>query len=204
MDLLINLVKTSIEENFHPEFSLRDGFLDSKYVSAVARLYPRFSKTKRKESFRFPKGLLQSFASIPLSNLGPRRYYFSFNVCKRHWVGVCVDPSCGKITVLDCNTPKFSDATIEKQLYPHLAMIPYLVRHPCQPNGCDGPLPFEIDRPKGVSQSPHPFQSGLRAVLLMATHAVYGIEACKNMNESMVDEEGKSAALMDFQLRESI
>lgn len=197
-------MQASSEQHFHPDFSQRDVYLDSRYINAIGRAYLKFSKSKKKASFRFPKGLLQYFASKNVGNLKPIRYYFPLNVCKRHWVGLCVDQSCGKITVLDCNTAMFSDAMIEKHLYPHLFMIPFLLRLSGQAFGCDADQCFALERPKGLSQSHDPFDCGLMDVLLMATHAVYGIEACKNINENILAEEGKSAAIMAFELRESI
>lgn len=193
-------MQTTIEHHFHPDFSQRNVYLDSQYVTAVGRVYTKFSKSKKKESFRFPKGLLQYFASKTDRNVERRRYYFPLNICKRHWVGVCVDHTSGKITVLDCNTDMFSDAMIEKQLYPHLVMIHYLLRECGEAYGCEDASPFSFERPKCVSQSVDPFDCGLMTVLLMATHAVYGIEACKNIHQSMLAEEGKSAAIMAFEL----
>lgn len=96
-----------------------------------------------------------------------------------------------KITVLDCNTAMFPDAIIEKQLYPHSLMIPYLVRQSGQPYGCDAGPRYAFERPKGLSQSEDPLHCGLMSVLLMATHAVYGIEACKNIHVNILAKKGR-------------
>ncbi|KAG2330123.1 hypothetical protein Bca52824_001303 [Brassica carinata] len=167
--------------------------LKGMYISTINTLL-QFSKSRKKESFSFPKGLLQPFADKN----------FPVNVCKKHWVGICVDHSCGKITVLDSNTTLFSDVMMEKHLYPHLLMLPYLLRLFGQAFGSAEPKSFALERPKGLSQIENPFDCGLMAVLLMSTHTVYCIEACENIDSRILAEEGKSAAIMAFELQESV
>ncbi|KAL0722523.1 hypothetical protein Bca4012_037122 [Brassica carinata] len=149
VDLLIRVAKGSIEKHFHADFSARDVYLDSKYVSEILRTYPRFSKSRKKESFRFPKGLVQLFDDKHDSNHQSIR-----------------------LSGLDF--------------------------------GSDETKPFAFERPKGVSQTANPCDSGLMAVLLMATHAVYGIEACKYINTQILMEEGKSAAIMAMELQDNV
>lgn len=119
-------------------------------------------------------------------------------------MGVCVDPRSRKITVLDSNTSLYSDMMMEKHLHPHLLMVPYLLRLAGHALDGDETQRLAFERPKGLSHTDHPFDSGLMAVLLMATHAVYGFEACKNINSHILAEEGKSAAIMAFDLNENV
>ncbi|KAL0794669.1 hypothetical protein Bca101_066046 [Brassica carinata] len=204
VDILIRVLEYSLEQHFHVDFSQMDVYLDSKYTSAIIRTYPRFSKSRKKESFVFPSGLVQPFDESNVSCIHRRRYYFPINVCKKHWVGVCVDPRCGKFTVLDCNTSLYSDVMMEKHLHPHLAMIPHLLRLSGHALPGDERHLLEYERPKCVSQTHNSFDSGLMVVLLMATHVVYGIEACKNINSNILAEEGKSNAIMAFELQEIV
>lgn len=83
-------------------------------------------------------------------------------------------------------------------------MVPYLVRLSGLDFGSDETKPFAFELPKGVSQTANPCDSGLMAVLLMATHAVYGIEACKYINTQILMEEGKSAAIMAMELQDNV
>ncbi|KAG2308382.1 hypothetical protein Bca52824_028130 [Brassica carinata] len=165
VDILIRVLEYSLEQHFHVDFSLMDVYLDNKYTSGIIRTYPRFSKSRKKESFVFPTGLIQPFDERNVSYIHRRRYYFQINVCKKHWV------------VLDCNTSLYSDVMMEKHLHPHLAMIPHLLRLSGHALPGDERHLLEYERPKCVSQTQNSFDSGLMAVLLMATHAVYGIEA---------------------------
>ena len=204
VDILIRLVQSIIHQQFRGERHERYVFLDSKYVSAIGRTYPKFCKSKKKDSNVFPKGLLEMFTRTIDANIQPSRYYFPLNVGKKHWVGICVDRLCGKITVLDCNTSIFSDAIIEKHLQPHLLMLPYLLRLSMQAFGSAEPEPFAVDRSKDISESKNPSDDGFMAVLFMATHAVYGIEACKNINTEVLVLEGKSAAVMASEFKDIV
>ncbi|KAL0701480.1 hypothetical protein Bca4012_057602 [Brassica carinata] len=204
VDILIRLVEFSIQQNFNPEFSERDVYLDSRYTAGVVRTYPSFYKSRKKESFVFPRGLVRAFDEENVSNVQSRRYYFPINICRKHWVGLCVDPGSRKITVLDSNTSLFSDMMMEKHLHPHFLMLPYLLRLAGHALDGDESQRLQFERPKGLSQTDHPFASGLMAVLLMATHSVYGIEACKSINSNILAEEGKTAAIMAFELNENL
>ncbi|KAF3488288.1 hypothetical protein F2Q69_00053784 [Brassica cretica] len=112
---------------------------------------------------------------------------------------ICVDHNRGKITVLDSNTSLFTDAIMEKHLQPHLVMLPYLLRLSMQVSGTDEPKRFAVERPKDLAQTQNPSDTGLMAVLFMSTHAVYGLEACKNINTDVLVEAGRSAAVMAFE-----
>ncbi|KAG2322847.1 hypothetical protein Bca52824_016060 [Brassica carinata] len=148
VDILIRVLKYSLEQHFHVDFSLMDVYLDSKYTSGIIRTYPRFSKSRKK---------LKRVRNV--SYIHRRRYYFPINVCKKHWVGVCVDPMCGKFTVLDCNTSFYSDVMMEKHLHPHLAMIPHLLRLSGHALPGDERHLLEYERPKCVSQTHNSFDS---------------------------------------------
>lgn len=59
VDILIRLVEYSIEQHFHPDFSERDVYLDSRYTSAIVRTYPRLSKNRKKSHLFFPPDWLK-------------------------------------------------------------------------------------------------------------------------------------------------
>ncbi|KAG2330025.1 hypothetical protein Bca52824_001205 [Brassica carinata] len=80
-------------------------------------------------------------------------------------------------------------------------MLPYLARHLCEDMRQDGVMPYQFDRPKVISQNDNPPDSGLMAAL-MVTHAVYGIEACKNITYDSLGKEGESAAIMAYKFNE--
>ena len=52
----------------------------------------------------FTKGLLEVFGEVMDHHPDHYRFYFPFNLDKKHWVGLCVDASSWIITVFDCNT----------------------------------------------------------------------------------------------------
>ncbi|CAG7905994.1 unnamed protein product [Brassica rapa] len=200
----MQLVQFNIHQHYPAKSHQRTVFLDSKYVSGISRTYPKFCKSRKKQSFIFPKGVVQAFLDRDEANLQATRYYFPLNVGKKHWVGICVDRNCGKITVLDCNTCLFTDEKIEKHLYPHLHMLPYIVRLSTRAVGSAEPKRFSVERPKNLSQIQNPCDDGLMSVLLMCSHAVYGIEACKNISTDSLVEEGKSAVVLAFEYKETM
>lgn len=93
---------------------------------------------------------------------------------------------------------------MEKHLQPHLLMLPYLLRLSMQVSGTDEPKRFAVERPKDLSQTKNPSDAGLMAVLFMSTHAVYGLEACKNINTDVLVEAGRSAAVMAFECKDML
>ncbi|KAG5400463.1 hypothetical protein IGI04_015070 [Brassica rapa subsp. trilocularis] len=204
VDVLMQLVQFNIHQHYPAKSHQRTVFLDSKYVSGISRTYPKFCKSRKKQSFIFPKGVVQAFLDRDEANFQATRYYFPLNVGKKHWVGICVDRNCGKITVLDCNTCLFTDEKIEKHLYPHLHMLPYIVRLSTRAVGSAEPKRFSVERPKNLSQIQNPCDDGLMSVLLMCSHAVYGIEACKNISTDSLVEEGKSAVVLAFEYKETM
>ncbi|KAL0712999.1 hypothetical protein Bca4012_019977 [Brassica carinata] len=110
-------------------------------------------------------------------------YFLDTRFGKKHWIGVCFDTSRCKLSVLDCN---------------------YLARHFGEEMGVQRVMPYKFDRPKSVFQNANPADAGLIAVLLMLKHAVYGFEACRHLSAESVADEGKSAAIMDFESKEKL
>lgn len=120
---------------------------------------------------------------------------------KKHWIGIWFDASRGHLSVFYCNMSFSNEATVGKYLTPLLQMLPYLARHLCEDMRQDGVMPYQFDRPKVISQNDNPPDSGLMAAL-MVTHAIYGIEACKNITYDSLGKEGESAAIMAYKFNE--
>lgn len=204
VDILIHLVRSVVlqhpsNKNLHSFY-----FLDTKFGSALVRSYPKFKKLKNKESYSFPKGVLALVNDDGGTPLQARGYYFPFSLGKEHWVGVYFDTVQGHLSVLDCNMSYSSEASVAKFLTPLLHMLPYLSTRGSMDIVREEVMPFRFDRPKVVSQIDHLPDSGLMAVLLMVTHAVYGIDACKNISTTSLSEEGKSAAIMAYEFKEKL
>ncbi|KAJ0233882.1 hypothetical protein HA466_0278980 [Hirschfeldia incana] len=103
------------------------------------------------------------------------------------------------------NTALVKDSTMEKYIFVFVQMLPYLARYVGESIGSEAVIQcYDVARPKAVAQNTNPSDSGLMAVLLMATHALYGIEACKHITPQMLEEEGKRAAILAYELREQL
>lgn len=205
IDILIRVVRSLIMHHMHVEGPRRVEFLDTKFVSAMNRMYPKCFKSRDKEAYLFPNGLRDMFPTADATEVQPTRYYFPCNVGNRHWVGICFDSGDGVLTVMDCNIALFKDSFVEKNIKSIVHMLPYLARFACQPVG-DEPIIqcFDVVRSKSVAQINNPADSGLMALLLMGRHAVYGIDACKNISHEVLAEEGRHAAILTYEFKEEL
>ncbi|KAG2306971.1 hypothetical protein Bca52824_026719 [Brassica carinata] len=205
IDIVIRVIRSSFVQHMHLDGQRRVAFLDSKFVAAMNRAFPNFCKSRDKEAYLFPKGLRDMFPTAETTEVQPTRYYFPCFLGNNHWVGICFDASEGVLTVLDCNIGLSKDNVVEKKLKPIVLMLPYLARFACQPVG-DEPIIqcFDVVRPKSLEQINNPADSGLMALVLMGRHAVYGMEACKNISSDVFAEEGKRAAILTYEFKEEL
>ncbi|KAL0854167.1 hypothetical protein Bca101_059319 [Brassica carinata] len=202
VDILIRLVRLVVLQQPATEGVHNYYFLDSKFASSLSRHYCKFTKSKNKEAYKFPKSLLGFFHDTNGSSLHRRRFYFPLNISQKHWVGICFDTVYGQLTVLDCNFSLFNEEAMEKRLSPFLHMLPYMFRQLCGEIYGEEVLPYTFDRPKSVSQQGDLPESGLMAVMFMVIHAVHGIDACKSITSDSLNEEAKCAAIMAFEFKE--
>ncbi|KAL0862893.1 hypothetical protein Bca101_042011 [Brassica carinata] len=205
IDIVIRVIRSSFVQHMYLDGQRRVAFLDSKFVAAMNRAFPNFCKSRDKEAYLFPKGLRDMFPTAETTEVQPTRYYFPCFLGNNHWVGICFDASEGVLTVLDCNIGLSKDNAVEKKLKPIVLMLPYLARFACQPVG-DEPIIqcFDVVRPKSLEQINNPADSGLMALVLMGRHAVYGMEACKNISSDVLAEEGKRAAILTYEFKEEL
>ena len=204
MDILIRVSCLAVCPNLPPEGSRSAAFLDTKFVISINKTYPKFLKSRNKEAYMFPKGLRDIFPSKDDPKVHQIRYYFPFNVGTKHWVVICFDARTGVLTVLDCNATLYKDSSVEKYIKSILQMLPYLARYVGETVGAEPVIQcYDVARPKSVAHNKNPADSGLMAMLLMATHAIYGIEACKSISHEVLEEEGRRAAIWRMSLRSS-
>ncbi|CAN6998026.1 unnamed protein product, partial [Brassica rapa subsp. trilocularis] len=197
IDILIRVGRLAVSRNLRPESRGTVEFLDTKFAQTINRMFPKFLKSRNKESYKFPKGLVDIFPSKDDPAVHPIRYYFPFNVGTKHWVGICFDARLGVLTVLDCNTSIYKDSTVEKHLNSIIQMLSYLARYVGQSIGEEPVMHcYDVSRPKFLAQNTNPSDSGLMAMLLMTRHAVYGIDARKNISPDILEEEGRRAAIL--------
>nr|VDD54918.1 unnamed protein product [Brassica oleracea] len=205
MDILIRVSCLAVCPNLPPEGSRSAAFLDTKFVISINKTYPKFLKSRNKEAYMFPKGLRDIFPSKDDPKVHQIRYYFPFNVGTKHWVVICFDARTGVLTVLDCNATLYKDSSVEKYIKSILQMLPYLARYVGETVGAEPVIQcYDVARPKSVAHNKNPADSGLMAMLLMATHAIYGIEACKSISHEVLEEEGRRAAIWRMSFKEQL
>ncbi|KAL0718050.1 hypothetical protein Bca4012_067372 [Brassica carinata] len=60
VDIIMKLVRSTFIRNFVRTVEINTEFLDTRFVSMLARNYPKFNKAMAKEGYVFPKGLVEN------------------------------------------------------------------------------------------------------------------------------------------------
>ncbi|XP_013721807.2 uncharacterized protein LOC106425634 [Brassica napus] len=180
-------------------------FLDTKFGAAIMKNFPKFLKSKNKESYIFPKSLSGIFPTKEAPKVNPRNYYFPLYVGNKHWVGICFDAGCGTVTILDSCLALHKEKALEKIITHVIQMLPYLARYACLKIETDPVIQcYDVARLKSVAQFKNEADSGLISLLFMASHALYGPEACKNIGDDVLVEESKSATILAYEFKEKL
>ncbi|CAG7874340.1 unnamed protein product [Brassica rapa] len=198
MDVLIHHTRYVFLSNAEQMHSKNCVFLDTKFVSLLSKSFTKFSKTAKKDNFRFPPALC-SFVAADLPIAEVNRFYFPFNFDKQHWVGVCVDVSLAQVIVLDCNTSLKTEAMVAADLRPITQMFPFIIRQAGKQLTAKEMKTLSIDRPRAVPQNSNLYESGITSVLLIQAHAVGGVDVCKCINQEVLDTEVQRVAVMMYE-----
>ncbi|KAF8080105.1 hypothetical protein N665_0974s0001 [Sinapis alba] len=194
-DILMRLVRSTCYTHASCSGATKPEFLDSRFVSMLCRNYKRFRKSKTKDSYVFPKGLVDCAVKSCSSGNASTRFYLPLHVEKKHWLGLCVDFKAAKIYVLDCNSGGRSDSELSQDLLPISDMFPYLLTF-CGLLEVLHNNPLRPERIKGVVQNNNSADAALTAALLMQTHALFGVETCRCITPAVINDEAHRAAVM--------
>lgn len=125
--MLIHHTRSMFLSNSEQIQSRNSVFLDKKFVSLLAKTFTKFSKSSKKESFRFPPSLCEYVVGdCPI--IEAIRLYFPFNFVKKALGWGLLWLSLLQVIVLDCNTSLRMDGMITNELHPISQMFPYLLR----------------------------------------------------------------------------
>lgn len=169
-------------------------FLDSQFVALLSKNYAKFSKLVRKELYKFNNSLPEMFGDKSIL-CEAERFYFPFNLDKKHWIGVCVDCSNWTVLVLDCNLSLRTDYMMTKEMKPIAQMFPHLLRQAGKQLMHKDGRPFTIERPRTLPQDRQALDSALFAVLFIEAHAAAGIEVCKSISPEGLSTEVERLAV---------
>ncbi|KAL0846618.1 hypothetical protein Bca101_019864 [Brassica carinata] len=162
--------------------------LDTQFVSQFTKLYTKFSKCSKKDSYKFPANLGQMIQARP-SSADAERFYFPFNLDKQYWVGICVDCSSWTVTILDCNVSLRTDPMMNKEVKPIAVMFPYLLKQMGRKFGSREGKAMSIERPRSIPQQNVPTDSGISSVIFIQSHAVGGVDVCKCITPDVLASE---------------
>lgn len=174
-------------------------FLDSKFVSILAKNFSRFGKYPKKDDFVFTPNVLETLAEPESQAFQSMRFYLPFNFDRNYWAGICVDSTTWTLIVLDCNVSLRSDSVMAKELEPICQMFPYLLKQAGRKMSSKDLKALTVERPKNIPQNLKKTDSGVTTVLLMQAHAVAGIEVCKSLTPDVLDLEAKRLAVMLYE-----
>ncbi|KAF3522576.1 hypothetical protein F2Q69_00048077 [Brassica cretica] len=163
-------------------------FMDTQFVSQFTKLYTKFSKVSRKDSFKFTADVVDMFLQLP-SYADAVRFYFPFFVDKKYWVAICVDCSSWTVTVLDCNTALRTDYMMTKDVRPIASMFPYLLKQVGREFGTRDGKVMGFERPRTIPQQIAVTHSAVSSVLLIQAHALGGVDAYKCITPDVLDSQ---------------
>ncbi|KAF8051981.1 hypothetical protein N665_1633s0003 [Sinapis alba] len=200
MDILIRLVRSTVNKQAGCKTGRNCQFLDARFASMLARCYPKFKKAKSKKDYIFSKGIVGCLSTpTPQQNM-PTRFYFPFNVDNRHWIGLCIYCPASKIYVLDCNVTARSDDALASELRTITDIFIHLLKFSGCITSIDG-ITLLVDRVEGVAQNTIPADAGLTAALLMQTHALFGADTCRCITPIVLTEEAQRDAVMIYEFK---
>ncbi|KAG2254313.1 hypothetical protein Bca52824_084449 [Brassica carinata] len=191
IDILVRFVSTTYNRETRTTCGRNPKFLDTRYNVLLFKHYPKFVSL--------------SISCSGNSNLPPyTHYYFPFDLGNKQWVVVCFDCCTWKLTVLDCDIQLCSDSDLAKKLQPFTEMIPSHLKRTGQLSATASCPEVVIDRPKMVHQNSNRSHSGLTTILLMQTHAMFGIDICRCITPARLKEEAQKTGVMLYELHEKL
>lgn len=161
-------------------------FMDTQFVSQFTKLYTKFSKSSKKDTYKFNGDVVDLFLRNP-SNADAGRFYFPFYLDKKYWVAICLDCSSWSITILDCNISLRTDIMMSKEVKPFATMFPYFLKQVGRQVGMRECKAMAIERPRSIPQQKEVTHSGVSSVLFIQAHAVSGVDACKCITPDVLD-----------------
>ncbi|XP_020883112.1 uncharacterized protein LOC110228964 [Arabidopsis lyrata subsp. lyrata] len=199
MDALLKFSRHLLRTDDLDGEKLRVDVLDTKFVSQLCRLYPKYLKSPSPLEFQFPSVLIDIVSAAGVEDRAQLYsevdyLYLPFNFEKKHWVALVVDLNCRKITVLDCNVHLRTDKTIKLDVQPLADMLPVLFKQAAANPEMSQLLtsPFTIERSLCIPQVASSVDSGLMSIFLIHAHATGGMEQCAEFHsDSLVSETKK-------------
>ncbi|KAF8115398.1 hypothetical protein N665_0027s0014 [Sinapis alba] len=164
-------------------------FLDTQFVSQFTKIYTKFSKVSKKDSFKFTSNVIELIQNNP-AHTDVESFYFPFNMDQKYWVGIIIDCSIWTVSVLNCNNARRTDYMMSKEVRPIAQMFPYLLKQVGKDvNQTREGKAMAIDRPRSIPQHNAVTDSSVVSVLFIQAHAVAGVDGCKCITPDVLDSE---------------
>ncbi|KAF8105788.1 hypothetical protein N665_0155s0009 [Sinapis alba] len=188
VNILISHIDTLFRSQPHPQQTNNCVFMDMQFVSQLSKMYTKFSKSSKKDGFKFTASVVESIQQDPSkSDVG--RFYFPFNLDQKYWVGICVDCISWSVMVLDYNTALRTDYLMNKEVRPIAQMFPYLLKQAGRQVGLRECKAMAIERSQTIPQQNKITDSGVETIIFIQAHAVGGVEVCKCITPDVLHTE---------------
>ncbi|CAD5324722.1 unnamed protein product [Arabidopsis thaliana] len=151
---------------------LRVDVLDTKFISQLCHLYPKFCKAHVPQDFQFPTSLVDAIAGVGDFD---RLQLFT------------------NIMVLDCNIHLRIDASLKTALEPLSRMLPILFRQSAlNPTMTQLlPTPYSVERSLCIQQVIDHVDAGLMTIFLIHAHVVGGMDDCLEFSPDCIETQTK-------------
>ncbi|KAG2246865.1 hypothetical protein Bca52824_086493 [Brassica carinata] len=193
MDILMRVVSACVNSQICATSHTSTVFLDCRLQVLLSRKFPKFRRAKSGTPYIFTKALVDMVMKSLNSNTTASRFYMPLTFGRKHWIGICVDFTAGKIYVLDCNPELMNANGLTKELAPVSEMFPSLLKH------C-----VVVETVKGVVHNTNPAEAAMTACLLIHTHALYGPQTCSSITPLLIPDEAQRAAVMIYEFHKKL
>ncbi|KAH0904076.1 hypothetical protein HID58_043579 [Brassica napus] len=183
MDILMRVVSACVNSQICATSHTSTVFLDCRLQVLLSRNFPKFRRAKSGTPYIFTKALVDMVMKSLNSNTTASRFYMPLTFVRKHWIGICVDFTAGKIYVLDCNPELMNANGLTKEL---------------------APTPVVVETVKGVVHNTNPAEAAMTACLLIHTHALYGPQTCSSITPLLIPDEAQRAAVMIYEFHKKL
>ncbi|CAH2060292.1 unnamed protein product [Thlaspi arvense] len=198
MDACVKMLRKSGLASCSPSEDYRADILPSRWAVSMAKLYPKFSKSNRKEAFEFGDTIMDMVRTCTKDWVKDIDFvYFPFVADKNRWVGVVIDILSAQMTVFDSSASERRGARIAPELQFICQMFPYLVRKVAV-GDCTidyGLEPLKIRKDTAVVQATYRKITGMLTLLIMEAHVRGGLSEAYAVDEGMVEIRAQNLAV---------
>lgn len=190
----------SLDHNRKGSQQSKIAFYDTNFPALLMKQYARLTKTaiKDRNRLKYDEAVVKFFTASGTRDDVYDRIYFPFFIDKQHWLGVCLDLSCGAVQVLDCNHGFRSESMMKKDFNPITVVVPHILATATGNTSADARAPYQMARVTGVPHNSNSTDAAASTVLLIQAHATNGGDGCKAVTQETLSSGAKHLAVLVY------